>query len=228
MQFGLCNASATFQRFIDEVTRGLPGIYAFVDDILIASKNPPEHYPHLKNLFTKLDEYGLCINVSKCIFGASTIDVLGFNLSENGIKPLNGAQLSLWVDASDIAIGGTLSQLAQTKWEPKAFFSMKLNKCQQKWLTYDRELFSIYSAIRKFKHMLEGRNFIIYIDQKSLIYAIKQNPNKCSPRQLRHLDLISQYSTDIRHVQGSENTVADAPSRIEIDSITKSPVLNFR
>ncbi|GFW46735.1 transposon Tf2-11 polyprotein [Trichonephila clavipes] len=35
-------------------------------------------------------------------------------------------------------------------------------------------------------------------------------------------------STDIRHVQGSENTVADALSRIKIDYITKSPVLNFK
>ncbi|GFX98072.1 pro-Pol polyprotein [Trichonephila clavipes] len=41
-------------------------------------------------------------------------------------------------------------------------------------------------------------------------------------------DLISQYSTDIRHVQGSENTVSDALSRIEIDSNTKSPILNFK
>ncbi|GBN11656.1 hypothetical protein AVEN_102856-1 [Araneus ventricosus] len=39
-----------------------------------------------------------------------------------------GAQLSLWVDASDVAIGGTLSHLSQEKWEPIAFFSMKLNK----------------------------------------------------------------------------------------------------
>ncbi|GFT61249.1 transposon Tf2-11 polyprotein [Trichonephila clavipes] len=76
--------------------------------------------------------------------------------------------------------------------------------------------------------MLEGRNFIIYTDQKPLIDAFKQNPNKCSPRQLRHLDLISQYSTDRRHMQGSENTVGDALSRIEIDSITKSPILNFK
>ncbi|GBN69221.1 Transposon Ty3-G Gag-Pol polyprotein [Araneus ventricosus] len=322
MQFGLCNASATFQRFIDEVTRGLPGVYAFVDDILIASKNPEQHFQHLKTLFSRLDEYGLCINVSKCIFGTSTIDFLDFNLSENGIKPLPdkvkcildfpkpdtltqlrrflgmfnfyrcfipkaahilapivqflegytnkkksrssvcksseqlkwnetaeqafiaaknaiaeatllrhpipGAQLSLWVDASDVAIGGTLSQLSQGKWEPIAFFSMKLNKSQQKWSTYDRELFSIYSAIRKFKHMLEGRNFSIYTDQKPLIYAFKQNPNKCSPRQLRHLDLISQYPTDFRHVQGSQNIVADALSRIEVDSITKSPILNFK
>ncbi|GBM66685.1 Transposon Ty3-I Gag-Pol polyprotein [Araneus ventricosus] len=88
MQFGLCNASATFQRFTDEVTRGLPGVYAFVDDILIASKNHEDNYQHLKTLFSRFDEYGLCINVSKCIFGTSTIDFLGFNLSENGIKPL--------------------------------------------------------------------------------------------------------------------------------------------
>ncbi|GFV08250.1 transposon Ty3-I Gag-Pol polyprotein [Trichonephila clavipes] len=76
--------------------------------------------------------------------------------------------------------------------------------------------------------MLEGRNFIIYTDPKPLIYAFTQNPNKCSPRQLRHLDLISQYSTVIRHVQESENKVADALSRIEIDSIIESPVLNFK
>ena len=118
-------------------------------------------------------------------------------------------------------------QFSQDQWEPIAFFSMKLNKAQQKWSTYDRELFSIYSAIKKFRHMLEGRNFRIYTDQKPLIYAFRQNPNKCSPRQLRHLDYISQYSTDIRHVQGSQNVVADALSRIEIDSITNCDVLNF-
>ncbi|GBO21922.1 Pro-Pol polyprotein [Araneus ventricosus] len=58
--------------------------------------------------------------------------------------------------------------------------------------------------------------------------SLWQNPYKCSPRQLRHLDFISQYSTDIRHVQGSQNIVADALSRIEVDSITKSPILNFK
>ncbi|GFV08872.1 hypothetical protein TNCV_3821151 [Trichonephila clavipes] len=50
MQFGLCGASATFQRFIDEVTRNLEGVYAFVDNILIASRDPEEHHKHLKAL----------------------------------------------------------------------------------------------------------------------------------------------------------------------------------
>ncbi|GFW54251.1 transposon Ty3-I Gag-Pol polyprotein [Trichonephila clavipes] len=42
--------------------------------------------------------------------------------------PIPGAQLSLWVNASDITIGGTLSQLSQGKREPIAFFSRKQQK----------------------------------------------------------------------------------------------------
>ncbi|GBM37947.1 hypothetical protein AVEN_46251-1 [Araneus ventricosus] len=75
--------------------------------------------------------------------------------------------------------------------------------------------------------MLEGRKFQIFADQKPIIYAFKQNPDKCSPRQLRHLDFISQYSTDIRNVRVSKNVVADSLSRIELNSITKSALLNF-
>lgn len=42
---------------------------------------------------------------------------------------------------------------------------------------------------------------------------------KASPRQLRGLDYISQFSTDIRHISGEENVIADTLSRIEaIDS----------
>ncbi|GFV87636.1 pro-Pol polyprotein [Trichonephila clavipes] len=76
--------------------------------------------------------------------------------------------------------------------------------------------------------MLEGREFIIYTDQKPLTYAFKQKPDKCTPRQLRHLDYISQFSTNIRYVVGTENKVADALSRVEIDAIIKPPILNYK
>ncbi|GFX91369.1 transposon Ty3-I Gag-Pol polyprotein [Trichonephila clavipes] len=70
--------------------------------------------------------------------------------------------------------------------------------------------------------MLEGRDFIIYTDQKPLKYAFMQNPDKCSPRQWRHLDFISQFSTDVRHINGTHNAVADALSRIEVNQISNS------
>ncbi|GFW45291.1 transposon Ty3-G Gag-Pol polyprotein [Trichonephila clavipes] len=67
MQFGLCNAASTFQRFIDEVTRGLKGVYAFIDDILIASQNSQEHTTYLCALFERLDYYGLTIKPSNVL-----------------------------------------------------------------------------------------------------------------------------------------------------------------
>ncbi|GFX59231.1 transposon Tf2-6 polyprotein [Trichonephila clavipes] len=51
MHFGLCNAASTFQRFVDEVLRGLNSIYAFIDDILVASPSEAEPIQHVRLLF---------------------------------------------------------------------------------------------------------------------------------------------------------------------------------
>ncbi|GFW09657.1 hypothetical protein TNCV_1393581 [Trichonephila clavipes] len=81
MQFGLCNVASTFQRFIDEVTRGLKGVYAFIDDILIAFQNVQEHTINLRALFERLDYYGLTIKPYKCTFGVNSLKFLGFQVS---------------------------------------------------------------------------------------------------------------------------------------------------
>ncbi|GFW30354.1 hypothetical protein TNCV_452921 [Trichonephila clavipes] len=88
MQFGLCNAASTFQRFADEVLRGLNFVYAFIDDILVASSSEAEYIQHLRLLFQQLDQYGLSINPSKCTFGVPTLNFLGFQVCSSGIKPL--------------------------------------------------------------------------------------------------------------------------------------------
>ncbi|GFW57507.1 hypothetical protein TNCV_544161 [Trichonephila clavipes] len=88
MQFGLCNAASTFQRFVDEVLRGLNFVYAFIDDILVASTSESEHIQHLRLLFQWLDQYGLYINPSKCTFRVPTLNSLGFQVCSFGIKPL--------------------------------------------------------------------------------------------------------------------------------------------
>ena len=48
MPFGLRNAAQTFQQFIDQVLRGLPFCYAYIDDLLIASSSPEQHQEHLR------------------------------------------------------------------------------------------------------------------------------------------------------------------------------------
>jgi hypothetical protein len=69
MTFGIRNAAQTFQRFIDNVLRGLDFCYAYIDDILIASSCLEAHLNHLRTLFQRLEKYGVVINPSKCVFG---------------------------------------------------------------------------------------------------------------------------------------------------------------
>lgn len=90
MPFGLRNAGQTFQRFMNQVTQGLGFVFVYVDDILVFSKSTAEHENHLRQLFTRLQEYGLRIKPSKCLFGVSQISFISCDISENGTKPSSG------------------------------------------------------------------------------------------------------------------------------------------
>ncbi|BHF71714.1 hypothetical protein SprV_0401477400 [Sparganum proliferum] len=54
MPFGLRNASQTFPTFVDRVLRGLPFVYAYIDDLLVASSTAEEHMEHLATVFDRL------------------------------------------------------------------------------------------------------------------------------------------------------------------------------
>jgi hypothetical protein len=69
--------------------------------------------------------------------------------------------------------------------------------------------------------MLEARHFIIFTDHKPITYTFQQKRDKCSPRQFNRLDFIAHFTTDIRHISGQDNVVADALSRVE--SVTAPP-----
>lgn len=51
MSFRLRNAAQSFQRFIDEVLRGLDFCFSYIDDILVASTSEEEHIKHLRIIF---------------------------------------------------------------------------------------------------------------------------------------------------------------------------------
>ncbi|CAE1271070.1 unnamed protein product [Acanthosepion pharaonis] len=59
MPFGLRKAAQTFQRLMEEVLRGLPYVYAYIDNILVASRDADLHKQHLEEVFRHLTHYGL-------------------------------------------------------------------------------------------------------------------------------------------------------------------------
>ena len=311
MPFGLACAAQTFQRFMNEVLHGFDFAFVYLDDILISSTDEHEHAKHLHLVFKRLSDYGIRINISKCILGVKELSFLGYLVNEQGIRPmpervepilkferpktikdlrkylgllnyyrrnipqaahvqtllsnyLKGsrksdkiqiawteesikafedskqqladatllyhpapdAQLALYVDASDFALGAALHQCVESGLQPLGFFSRKLTETEKKYSAYDRELLASYSAVKHFRHMLEGRPFTLYTDHKPLTYAFTQKSDKCSPRQLRQLDFIGQFTTDIRHVKGVNNIPADILSRTE--AITCPTPINYQ
>lgn len=319
MPFGLRNSGATYQKFMDQVTKGLPFVFAYLDDILVASPDEATHLEHLRAIFERFKEYGVVLNPSKCTLGVSEVDFLGYHVSCEGLTPkddkvkaildfpaptdyaslrrwlgmynfyrrhipsaakiqgplndfLKGpknkgrtplvwtteaenafkdckraladcakiahprieCELSIASDSSNIALGGVLQQFYRGAWQPLAFFSKRLSPAHQKLSAYDRELMAIHQSIKYFRYAIEGRVFTVYTDHKPITFAFKLNREQCSPRQFRMLDYISQFSTDIRHIKGQANIVADLLSRpgpetdaASINDVTANIIIDY-
>ena len=307
MPFGLKNAAQAFQRLMDGILRGVPSIFVYLDDILIASHTAQEHEEHLRQVFRLLSENGMVINRKKSVFGVSELTYLGHRVTTSGILPLESrvaavndfraptnkvglqrflgminyyhrfiprladklhplydatkvkgqaiewtsecqaaflaakaalatatllhhphanAKTSITVDASNTAVGRQLEQVLDGIWCPVAFFSKKLSKAERKYSAFDRELLAIFLAVKHFRHHVEGLQFAIFTDHKPLTFAFASAAER-SPRQTRHMSFISEFSTNVLHVSGKDNIVADALSRPDISAISL-PTIDYR
>ena len=137
--------------------------------------------------------------------------------------PPHDAQLALTADASKVAMGAVLEQRGPKGWEPLAYFSKKLSTPQGEWPPFDRELLAAFRAIRHFHHMVEGRQFTLYTDHNSLVPALRKKAEPYTARQTYQLSAISEYTTDLRYIEGKANVVADALSRPNASPIPVTP-----
>jgi hypothetical protein len=138
--------------------------------------------------------------------------------------PQVDAQQAIMTDASDVDVGAVLQQKFGGQCHPISCFSKKLKPAETWYSVFDRKLLAIYRSIRHFRHMVEGREFCVNTDHKPLTRV--SHSAQHLPRLTRYLDFISQFTGDIRHVNGIDNPVADAVSRIEINQL--SPGANVR
>ena len=87
MPFGLKNAPAVFQHFINDVFEDIIGkfVFCYIDDIIIFSPDLETHYEHLTEVLTRLRKAGLYAKLEKCEFCVPFLDFLGHRISANGI-----------------------------------------------------------------------------------------------------------------------------------------------
>ncbi|BHF73749.1 hypothetical protein SprV_0401683200 [Sparganum proliferum] len=136
--------------------------------------------------------------------------------------PALEAQLSLMVYASTVAVGAVLQQHLAGSTQPLAFFSKKLLPAETRYSTFSRELLAIYLAVKHFRHFLEGCDFTVFTKHKPLTFALRSHSDKYNPREIARLNYISQFTTDIRHIDGTKNEVADMLSRPSLSSLQLS------
>ena len=94
MPFGLKNVRATYQRLVTKMFQPLLEkiMEVYIDDMLIKSKERPDHATHLQQVFDLLITYDMKLNPTKCAFRVSAGQFLGFMMTQRGIEA-NPSQL---------------------------------------------------------------------------------------------------------------------------------------
>nr|VZI29365.1 unnamed protein product [Spirometra erinaceieuropaei] len=188
LPFGLRNAYKAFHVFVDGVCRGLPFIYVLIDDLLVDRSTAKEHTEHIATM-------------TKAALGDATL------LTHSAPD----APVSIRVDVFNVTAGAVLQQHLSRHTQPFVFLLWKVITCRTRFSTFGRWILAVFLAVEHFRHFLEGGGSTVFSDNELLSFALKSTSDKHKPREIGQVDYISQFTSDIRHIDGSYNGVADAP-----------------
>ena len=88
LPMGLCNSPDIFQEKMGELMEGLEFARAYIDDLLVISRNSfDEHLEHLEAVLTRLAAAGLKVNASKSSFCKDELEYLGYLINREGVRP---------------------------------------------------------------------------------------------------------------------------------------------
>ena len=87
MPWGLTNAPAVFQQFMNHVLRDFidKGVIVYIDDILIYSDTEEEHTELVTKVLEALMLAGLCVELEKMAFHVQKVEFLGYVIGAEGV-----------------------------------------------------------------------------------------------------------------------------------------------
>ena len=118
-------------------------------------------------------------------------------------------------DSSVHAVGAVLYQEYTDKsntvtHQPISFASHKYSGAAVNWDTFKQEAYAIYYAVTTFSYYLRGKEFVVETDHRNLVWIESSQV----PIVIRWRVLLQSYNFNIRHIKGTDNTVADWLSRM--------------
>ena len=123
------------------------------------------------------------------------------------------------IDASNFAVGGTLTQLDENgKDRIIAFFSRKLSSAEQNYTANDRELLGLIFFLKRFRCYLEGASFEIFTDNQVLKHFFTKA--KLSRREAGWLETLGNFGIF---------PISLKPGKIHVlgDTLSRAPHASF-
>ncbi|GKC77015.1 putative reverse transcriptase domain-containing protein, partial [Tanacetum coccineum] len=200
-KFSKCEFWISKVQFLGHVidSRGLAGYYRrFIEGFLKIAKS-----------MTKLTQKGIKFDwgekeenafqlIKRKLCSAPILDL-----------PEGSKDFVVYCDASHKGLGAVLMQREKVI----AYASRLLKIHEKNYTTHDLELGSVVFALKIWRHYLYETKCTVFTDHKSLQHILDQK--ELNMRQLRWLELLSDYDCDIRYHPGKANVVADALSHKE-------------
>ncbi len=167
LPFGIKSAPGYFQEIMEQMTKDLPGVAVYLDDILVSGSSAKDHLTNLRRLLQRLEEKGLRCRLAKCTFAQPSIEYLGHKLSKEGIAkgpkvdavrsmppPTNVSELKSFLGSVQF-YGRFLPNLA-TVAEPLHRLTQK--RVTWKWGAEEQ------NAFQRLKDLLSTENVLIHYD----------------------------------------------------------------
>lgn len=87
LPFGVSSSPGIFQRIMEQLLQNIPMTGVYLDDVLVTGCTAEEHDRNLEMVLTRLQDAGLRLKESKCIFRQTSCTYLGHKIDAEGIHP---------------------------------------------------------------------------------------------------------------------------------------------
>jgi len=109
--------------------------------------------------------------------------------------------------ASNDSIGAILNKEDR----PIAYYSEKLNNAKRNYIACDKEFYVVVQDLKKLRHYLLSREFILYIDNIALQYIMQQP--KLNHKHIKWVEYLRIFTFVLNHINGQSNQIVDSLSR---------------